>query len=79
MPYAFGVLAYRMLSGTYPFEGPNDYSLLIKHRDQPPKPLEGLPGLPPEADRIILKALAKDPDRRFQTAEELRAALEPVS
>ena len=76
--YSLGVLAYRMLSGYYPFDGPTDYSILLKHRDEPPKPLSGLPGLPPEADRMILKALAKNPSERFQTMAELRSDLDRI-
>ncbi len=75
--YSFGVLAYRMLSGSYPFDGPSSYSILLKHRDQPPVPLDGI--VPPEANRILLKALAKDPKERFQSVDHLKSELESVA
>ncbi|MEW6723141.1 MAG: serine/threonine-protein kinase [Candidatus Micrarchaeota archaeon] len=74
--YSFGVLAYRILSGRYPFKAPTPYTLLMKHLEEPPIPLTGIPGLPSEANTIVLKALAKRPDERHQSAEELKAELE---
>lgn len=76
--YAAGVLAYVMLSGEYPFSAQNPYEQAQAHWNTRPQPLrEWRPAssIPAWLDEAILKALEKDPDMRFQTAEEMRAAL----
>lgn len=69
--YSMGVMLYEMLSGELPFEGETQASLLIKHMTEPPKPL---PSGTPEAQAVLDRALAKDPDARFQTAAGLSNA-----
>ena len=74
--YALGVVLYQMLTGRVPFEGPTDFAILKAQLEEAPAPPRSLaPDVPDWLDGIVLKALEKDPDLRFQTAEELRAAL----
>src|SRR6476661_5044533 len=74
--YALGVVLYQMLTGRVPFEGPTDFAILKAQIEDPPAPPRSLvPEIPEGLDRIVLKALEKSPDDRFQTAGELRTAL----
>lgn len=77
--YALGVIAYRLATGKLPFSGGGVTGVLLAHRDQPPPPPQALvPGLSPSFCNAILRALAKKPEHRFQTADEFRIALEAV-
>ncbi len=78
--YSLGVLAYRMLSGQLPFQGPNARDYLVQHVSAAPRPLLHLapqvasqPGLA----AMVMRSLAKDPKARPQSAEDLVHALEP--
>ena len=74
--YSLGVLLYEMATGRPPFAGDTPLSIVYQHaRDLPPPPRSLVPGLPAWLDAVILKALAKTPDQRYQSAEGLRAAL----
>lgn len=76
--YSAGVTLYEIATGRKPFQGANDYEIMTAHvRQAPPPPRELNPGLPPSLEAVILKALAKNPDERFQTADEFRALLRP--
>ena len=73
--YALGVILYEMIVGETPFESDTPYSLMYKHlNDPPPSPRDRLPDLPEAADRVILKALAKDIAARYQSAGDLARA-----
>lgn len=74
--YALGVVLYQMLTGRVPFEGASDFAILKAQIEDPPVP-PGIhvPGLPGWLERAVLRALEKDPARRFQTVEELDDAL----
>jgi eukaryotic-like serine/threonine-protein kinase len=77
--FSFGTLLYEMLTGTKPFQGENRVSTITAILQQDPKPLaEVTATLPREAERIVLRCLRKDPARRFQTASDLRLALEDL-
>ncbi len=77
--YALGVIAYRLATGKLPFSGGGVTGVLLAHRDQPPQPPQAVvSGLPPSFCNAILRALAKRPEHRFQSAEEFRLALEAV-
>jgi serine/threonine-protein kinase len=66
--YSVAVMAYRMLSGQFPFEGDTAIDILHKHCMIPPSPLEyAQPGLPRNVYLAIHKALEKKPERRFST------------
>ncbi|MGI5865053.1 MAG: protein kinase domain-containing protein [Myxococcales bacterium] len=77
--YALGAIAYAMATGRPPFVRRDPVLLYRAHLSEPPAaPSELNPGVPPELERIIVKALAKRPEERFQNARELRVALEGV-
>lgn len=75
--YALGAVAYEALAGRGPFdEFTTEYEVLQAHvQVHPPAPSRFVRGLPRLADRVILKALEKDPQARYQSAEEFSAAL----
>ncbi|HSW51962.1 MAG TPA: serine/threonine-protein kinase [Sulfuricaulis sp.] len=74
--YTLGISLFEAVTGRLPFERRTDYALMHAHvQENPPSPKEFQRRLPLELEAVILKAIAKDPDRRFQTVEEFRAAL----
>jgi beta-lactam-binding protein with PASTA domain/predicted Ser/Thr protein kinase len=78
--YSVGVVLYEMLTGTTPFSGESPVEIAMKHLSDPPRPPSvERADIPPDLDMIVLRALAKNPDDRFQTAEEIDAELERVS
>lgn len=67
--YSLGVVVYEMLTGVTPFMAKTPTGVAIKHVTEPPKPLSELrPEVPPAIERVVLKALAKNPDARQQSA-----------
>jgi hypothetical protein len=74
--YSIGLVLYEILTGEVPFEGETPDVVMMKHLIDEPLPVTQLrPHLPACLDPIIIKALAKDPAHRFQTAAEFREAL----
>ena len=74
--YTLGVSLFEAVTGRLPFERRTDYGLMHAHvQENPPSPKEFQRRLPPELESVILKAMAKDPNRRFQTMTEFRIAL----
>jgi beta-lactam-binding protein with PASTA domain/tRNA A-37 threonylcarbamoyl transferase component Bud32 len=74
--YSLGVVLYEMVTGAPPFSGESPVAVAYKHvREEPEPPAARAPDLPPDLEQIILTAMAKDPDSRYQTADELRADL----
>lgn len=80
--YAMGVILYELLTGHLPFtfeEEPELFAILHSHIAVPPNPLRmHRTDLPEELESIIARAIAKKPEERFTTVEELRAALLPL-
>jgi serine/threonine-protein kinase len=73
--YALGVILYEMVAGLRPFSAETPLGVLMKHLQEPPPPVhEFRPDLPPSVDAVIQKALAKQPEERFQSASELARA-----
>jgi len=77
--YSLGATLYRVLTGVPPFDAPSPVSVLAKHiTDEPVPPRDRAPeqSLPPEADRIVLRAMAKNVDDRYATAADVQQDLE---
>jgi serine/threonine-protein kinase len=76
--YALGAVMYRALTGVPPFVAPTPMAVLSMHLTEPVVPPDARAptlGIPEEASAIVVRALAKDPAERFQSATELRDAL----
>lgn len=74
--YSLGITMYEMVTGKRPFEGPSDYSVMAGHLQMAPAaPIEIVPNVPSLLNEVILMALAKDPQQRFQSAEAFRTAI----
>ena len=74
--YSLGVIYYEMLCGRRPFEAETPVDVMMMHlRDVPEPPSTYLPGIPPAADAVALKALAKEPKDRYASAEAFIEAL----
>ncbi|MBI5958631.1 MAG: protein kinase [Chloroflexi bacterium] len=74
--YSLGILLYEMLLGRLPFAGDTPYTLMYKHmNDAPPPPHQVKQDVNPAAEAVILKALSKDPDDRYQSAEAMAEEL----
>ena len=75
--YSIGVLLYEALTGQVPFHGESAVSIALKHLNEQPAPLSRLrPDIQVELERVVMRALAKDPAQRYTSAEEMIAALE---
>jgi serine/threonine protein kinase/class 3 adenylate cyclase len=73
--WSLAVVAYRSLTGQHPFTSASVGDLLVRLCSDPAPPLTSLaPELPPEVDAFFERALAKDPEQRFQSAREFGAA-----
>ncbi len=78
--YALGVLGYELLTGRGPFVAGTPRELLAAQVIATPDPVEThRPEVSPELSRVVMRCLEKDPDARWQTAEEVRAQLEPLA
>jgi non-specific serine/threonine protein kinase len=76
--YALAVMLYQMVTGRLPFEADSAVALFLQHvNEPPPQPSLLRPDLPPEVERAILQGLAKKPAQRYQSVDELLAALQP--
>jgi beta-lactam-binding protein with PASTA domain/predicted Ser/Thr protein kinase len=74
--YSLGCVLYEVLTGDPPFTGDTPISVAYQHvREDPVPPSERHEGISPELDAVVLKALAKNPENRYQTAAEMRADL----
>ncbi len=74
--YSLGIVLYEMLTGRVPFVADAPTAILLAHTVQPPIPPTRLnPSIPPAVEAVVLRALAKRPDERFNSAGEMAQAL----
>ena len=70
-------MLYELLTGTVPFEGDSVVAIALRHLSEPPRPPSTIvPTISPNLDAIVMRALEKDPQRRFADADEFLLALE---
>ena len=74
--YSMGVTLYEMVTGRRPFAGSSDYSIMAAHlQENPVPPIEIVASVPQDLNDIILMAISKDPEKRFQNADAFHGAL----
>src|SRR5262249_43984818 len=77
--YALGVVIYALLTGRLPHRGATAIDTLVRQiYDSIEPPSSRVSGIAPEIDAVVMRALAKDPDARFQSMAELARALEQL-
>jgi beta-lactam-binding protein with PASTA domain/predicted Ser/Thr protein kinase len=78
--YSVGVVLYELLTGEAPYNGETPVEIAMKHLSAVPEPPSAKrPEIPPELDAVVLRALAKNPDDRYQSADEMDADLSAIS
>ncbi|HZQ16630.1 MAG TPA: Stk1 family PASTA domain-containing Ser/Thr kinase [Gaiellaceae bacterium] len=78
--YSLGIVLYEMLTGKVPFTGDTPVEIAMKHLSQVPEPPSALrKDVPHDLDAIVMRALAKDPEHRYGSAEEMDADLARVA
>lgn len=80
--YSLGVVLYQMVTAQLPFDGDTLYAVMMQHMEgnvRPPHELTPELGIPASLSQVILKAIDKTREQRYQTAEEFIAALEQVA
>jgi serine/threonine protein kinase len=77
--YSLGIVLYEMVTGRKPFVADTPMAILIKHATDPlPRPRQFEPSLPDNVEKVLLKALAKKPDERYQNMGEMVSAFEKL-
>ena len=78
--YSLGIVLYELLTGKTPFDGETPVEIAMKHLSTAPQPPSKLrPDVPPELDMVVMRALAKNPDDRYQSADEMEGDLDRVA
>ena len=78
--YALGVVLYELLTGRPPFTGDSPIAIALSHLESEPAAITGhFPQVPAALEQVVMKAVAKDPEQRYQTAGELNLALAQFS
>ncbi|MGD8406071.1 MAG: serine/threonine-protein kinase, partial [Anaerolineales bacterium] len=68
--YSLGIILYEMLAGRVPFDGDSAMAVIYQHIHEPPPPIQDIP---PQIGAVIDRALAKNPDERYQSANQMAA------
>jgi serine/threonine-protein kinase len=77
--YSVGISLYELVTGQRPFQADSDFAVMVAHlKEMPRPPIELAPALGPELNAVIMKAIAKSPADRYQTANDFRTALTTV-
>jgi serine/threonine protein kinase len=77
--YSVGIVLYEILTGTRPFLSNNVMSILMKHLNEPPRPPREInPNISPRLELVLMRALEKDPARRYQQPADFAQALKQV-
>jgi len=77
--YSLGIVLYEMLTGKVPFDGDNPISIALMHINDPmPSVSAEVPGIPPQLEKIIMKATDKYQTNRYRTADEMIEALDNI-
>jgi serine/threonine protein kinase len=78
--YSLGVMLYEMATGSVPYDADTPFAVIMKHISEPlPMPSAVNPNIPKAVEQVILKAMAKNPNDRYQTAGEMSTALREAS
>ena len=78
--YSLGVSLYQMVTGKRPFDGDSDFKIMAAHLQQTPvPPIEIDPSLPAAFSEVIMLSIARDPSKRFQSADAMLAALSSLT
>jgi tRNA A-37 threonylcarbamoyl transferase component Bud32 len=78
--YACGVVLYEMLTGQVPFTADQAYRILMKHRSEAPRRPSSIDAsISPKLEAVVLRCMEKAPDRRYQSARELRVELRKLA
>jgi serine/threonine protein kinase/Tfp pilus assembly protein PilF len=77
--YSLGIILYEMLTGRVPFEGDTPFTVGVKHKSEMPKDPRNINAqIPEDLDRLILRCLEKERDKRYRSAEDLRLEIEKI-
>jgi beta-lactam-binding protein with PASTA domain/predicted Ser/Thr protein kinase len=78
--YSVGIVLYELLTGDVPFSGESPVEVAMKHLSKvPPPPSHVQPEIPRDLDLVVMRALAKDPGERYQSADEMDADLARIA
>ncbi|MFZ5903233.1 MAG: protein kinase domain-containing protein [Chloroflexota bacterium] len=78
--YALGVIFYEMVTGRKPYQADTPMAVMLKKSTEPlPRPTQFAPDLPAVVENVLIKALARDPDQRYQTMTAFAAALDGLA
>lgn len=77
--YSLGIVLYEMLTGEVPFKGDSPISVALKHiQETPKKPTLINPDIPLQVEKLVMRAIAKNPAERFNTAEDMKNKIESI-